>query len=65
MGKTVLVRQVSPACGYLSQSSRVAHFGLADHAGIDSVVIRWPRGLMQTVKSPPINTLHQIKEPAQ
>jgi enediyne biosynthesis protein E4 len=64
-GKTVMVRQVNPAGGYLSQSSRVAHFGLGDRSSVDSVVIRWPRGLIQTVKSPPINTLHQIKEPAQ
>jgi hypothetical protein len=64
-GKTVMVRQVNPAGGYLAQSTRTAHFGLGDHNSVDSVVIRWPRGLMQTVKSPPINTLHQIKEPAQ
>jgi hypothetical protein len=64
-GKTVMVRQVNPAGGYLAQSSRTAHFGLGDHNSVDSVVIRWPRGLMQTVRNPPINTLHQIKEPAQ
>jgi hypothetical protein len=63
-GKTVMVRQVNPAGGYLAQSSRTAHFGLGERTSVDSVVIRWPRGIVQTVKSPPINTLHQIKEPA-
>jgi len=56
---------VSPAGGYLSQSSRTVHFGLGDRSGIDSVRIRWPRGLIQTLVSPQINTLHKIREPAQ
>jgi len=61
----VMVREVNPAGGYLAQSSRTAHFGLGDHNSVDSVVIRWPRGLLQTVRRPPINALHHIKEPAQ
>ncbi|MEA2706794.1 MAG: enediyne biosynthesis protein [Gemmatimonadaceae bacterium] len=64
-GKKVMVRQVSPAGGYLSQSSRVLHFGLGDRSKIDRIEIRWPRGLVQTLVNPPINTLHQIREPAQ
>ena len=64
-GKTVMVRQVSPAGGYLSQSSRVVHFGLADQTKVDRIEIRWPRGNVQTLNNPKINTLHQIREPAQ
>ena len=65
VGNKVIVRQVSPASGYLSQSSRTVHFGLGDRSNIDSVRIRWPRGLVQTLTNPAINTLHQIREPAQ
>jgi hypothetical protein len=65
VGKTVMVRQVNPAGGYLSQSSRVVHFGLGDTSKVDRIEIRWPRGILQTVENPPINTLNQIKEPAQ
>src|SRR6267142_4874914 len=43
VGNKVMVREVSPAGGYLSQSSRTVHFGLGDRSGIDSVRIRWPR----------------------
>src|SRR5438876_525686 len=43
VGKTVMVRQVSPAGGYLAQSSRVVHFGLGDRTRVDRVEIRWPR----------------------
>ncbi|MEO5817694.1 MAG: CRTAC1 family protein [Gemmatimonadaceae bacterium] len=63
VGKTEMVRQVNPAGGYLAQSSRVVHFGLADQTKIDRIEIRWPRGSVQTLKNPRINTLHQIREP--
>ena len=63
-GKTVMVRQVNPAGGYLSHSSRVLHFGLGDRSKVDRIEIRWPRGIMQTIVNPGINTLHQIREPA-
>ena len=65
LGKTVMVRQVNPAGGYLSQSSRVVHFGLGDQSKVDRIEIRWPRGIVQTLVNPAINTLHQIREPAQ
>jgi hypothetical protein len=60
-----MVRQVNPAGGYLAQSSKVLHFGLGDRTSVDSIVIRWPRGMVQTVKNPAIDTLHRIQEPAQ
>ena len=64
-GNSVMVRQVNPAGGYLAQSSKVLHFGLGDRSTVDSIVIRWPRGIVQTVRNPAINTLHRIQEPAQ
>jgi hypothetical protein len=64
VGKTVMVRQVNPAGGYLSHSSRVVHFGLGDRTKVDRIEIRWPRGIVQKLDNPEINTLHQIREPA-
>jgi hypothetical protein len=64
IGKTVMVRQVNPAGGYLSQSSRVLHFGLGDRSNVDRVEIRWPSGIVQTLENPAINTLHQVREAA-
>ena len=52
LAKKVMVQQVSPAGGYLSQSSRVVHFGLGDRSKVDRIEIRWPRGLVQTVLNP-------------
>jgi len=64
-GKEVMTRQVNPAGGYLSQSSRTLHFGLGDRATIDRVEIRWPSGLHQIIPGPAINKLHEVAEPLQ
>jgi len=61
-GNTVMVREVNPAGGYLSQSSRGLHFGLGERSAVDSVVIRWPSGIGQKLGNPAINILHQVKE---
>jgi hypothetical protein len=58
-----MVRQVNPAGGYLSQSSKTVHFGLGERTKIDRVDIRWPRGRRQIIENPDINKLHQIVEP--
>ncbi len=63
IGRTVMVRQVNPAGGYLAQSSKVLHFGLDDHTAVDSVVIRWPSGKRQTIVGPTINSRSEINEP--
>jgi hypothetical protein len=58
-----MIRQVNPAGGYLAQSSKVLHFGLGDRSSVDSIVIRWPRGTVQTLKQPGIDRVHRIEEP--
>jgi hypothetical protein len=66
-GKDVQVRQVNPAGGYLSQSSKTIHFGLGDRSQVDRVEIRWPgwprTKAPQTIVSPSLNTLHAVAEP--
>jgi hypothetical protein len=63
-GKEVMTRQVNPAGGYLSQSSKTIHFGLGDRPQVERVEIRWPSGQSQTIKNPELNRLHEIVEPA-
>ena len=43
VGEQIMIRQVKPAGGYLSQSSKTLHFGLGDRPKIDRVEIIWPR----------------------
>ncbi len=63
VGKEVMVRQVHPAGGYLSQSSKTVHFGLGSRGHIDRVEIRWPGGKRQVIEGPAINRTHQVMEP--
>jgi hypothetical protein len=63
VGKEVMVRQVQAAGGYLSQSSRMVHFGLGDRAAVDRAEILWPSGAKETIEKPAINTVHKRKEP--
>jgi len=63
MGPRVMVRQVHCSGGYLSQSSKILHFGLGDDEHIDRVEIRWPSGTRQIVETPLVDVLHEIVEP--
>jgi hypothetical protein len=58
----VLVRQVHCTGGYLSQSSKVLHFGLGDATTIDRVEIRWPSGIQQVLDAPAVDELHKVTE---
>jgi hypothetical protein len=64
LGSEVMVRQVQAAGGYLSQSSRIAHFGLGDRSHIDRAEIRWPSGTRQRLVNPAVNRVHNIIEPS-
>ncbi|HVX12950.1 MAG TPA: CRTAC1 family protein [Pirellulales bacterium] len=61
-GDRVMVQQVQAAGGYLSQSSKVLHFGLGDIARVDRAEIRWPSGIRQTLPSPAVDTLVDVCE---
>jgi hypothetical protein len=62
-GKEIMTRQVSPAGGYLAQSSKTVHFGLGDRAAVERVEITWPSGVRQTLSAPAVNALHRVEEP--
>jgi hypothetical protein len=62
-GQQILTRQLSPAGGYLAQSSKTIHFGLGDQPRIDRVEITWPRGVTQQISDPEINRLNEVVEP--
>lgn len=50
-----LVRELYPANGFMAQAPNVVHFGLGDHANIDTLTIRWPSGKLQTLANLPGN----------
>jgi hypothetical protein len=57
------VQQIDGGSGFAAQNQRRVHFGLGAHAGVDSVVVRWPSGVVQTIPSPAVDTLHALAEP--
>ncbi len=63
IGDEVMTRQVHPAGGYLSQSSKTLHFGLGKRVKVDRGEITWPSGLVQMIDAPKINSWHAIVEP--
>ena len=47
---------------YLSASEPIVHFGLGATREIDSVTVRWPSGITQTITSPRVNQILRIEE---
>ena len=52
----------SPYRGYLSSVDGIAHFGLGNTTKIDSVIIRWPNGLMQHLTNVNADQLITVKK---
>jgi hypothetical protein len=59
----VLVQTMEPAMGFMAQSEKTLTFGLGEDDRVRSVVVRWPSGLRQEVRSPGINRRLVITEP--
>lgn len=58
----IQVREVRAGTSFSPMKSLNAHFGLGDATSIDSVVVRWPSGVITTIEDPAINTEHVIPE---
>ena len=56
-------REVAGSDGYCSQVLP-QHFGLGDAATADSIVVRWPSGIVQTLTSVPADQRITITEPS-
>jgi hypothetical protein len=56
---------VSTASSYLSSSDKRVHFGLGSESVAQSIEIRWPSGLTQTLKNVPADQILQVDEPRQ
>jgi hypothetical protein len=63
-GGNMQLRYTKCPDGWLRQNNPWIHFGLGELSEIDSVVIRWPLGLTETLTDVTINQYHEIKEGA-
>ncbi len=57
------VRQVTSGESYLSHSDRTLHWGIRQGVEVDSLVVEWPGGSVQTVVRPPANQILTVREP--
>jgi hypothetical protein len=55
---------VAFTAGYASSSAGPLHFGLGSAKTADVVEIRWPSGIVQTLKDVPADRVVKVKEPA-
>ncbi|MBX7082695.1 MAG: FG-GAP-like repeat-containing protein [Nannocystaceae bacterium] len=56
------IREVRTGEAYGITNAGTRHFGLGTADAIDSIVIRWPSGMVDTIEDPPINqTIHVVE----
>jgi len=60
----VLYNHVAISVGFMSSSDKRVHFGLAQESKIDSLEIRWPSGIRQTLKGLAADQFLTVDEPA-
>jgi hypothetical protein len=54
---------VTTASSYLSSGDKRVHFGLGNEAVAQEIVIRWPSGIVQTLKDVKADQILQVDEP--
>ncbi|HXN00193.1 MAG TPA: CRTAC1 family protein [Candidatus Dormibacteraeota bacterium] len=62
--KTSQIATVTTAASYLSSSDKRLHFGLGTDALAQTIEIRWPSGITQTLQQVPADRILQVDEPA-
>ena len=55
---------MTTSCGYASSSAGPVHFGLGANVSADLVEIRWPSGIVQTMRDVAGDRIVTVKEPA-
>jgi len=61
-GDLVQVDEIRSGYSYLSANDLRIHFGLAHHQSVDLIEIRWPSGLLQTLRNVPANQILTVVE---
>ncbi len=58
------IREICSGTSFLSSHGLEAHFGLGQLNQVDEIQVRWPSGIVQTVKNVGVNQMMKITEPA-
>jgi hypothetical protein len=62
-GKFAQVATVTTAGSYLSSSDKRVHFGMGAESAAETIEIRWPSGIRQTLKNVRADQILQVDEP--
>ena len=56
------IRDVRSGEGFRHMSTLNTHFGIGTDTEIESIVVKWPSGIVDEIENPDINTVHHIVE---
>lgn len=59
------MREINSQSGFGGQSSYTQHFGLSNAGVIDTIVVKWPSGVIQNLSNVTPNQILEITEPIQ
>ncbi len=62
-GNLKQISEVQTATSYLSCSDLRVHFGLGEHTHVDLLEVRWPSGIVQTLKGVKVDQFLTVTEP--
>ena len=61
-GNSRYEKEVRSGGGFISQSDLRIHFGLGEASKADRIIIRWPSGLIETLRDLPANRYYVVRE---
>jgi len=64
VGASTYTRQQTGGSSRFSQNSQVVHLGLGTASKIDVLTVRWPNGIVQTLRNVSVNQLMTLREPS-
>ena len=59
------MREVRSGASYLSHNDLKVHFGLGQADRVDEIVLRWPSGVVQTLRNVAANQVLEVVEATQ
>ena len=62
-GDLVQVEEVRSGSSYLSQNDLRVHFGLGSRTQVETIQVRWPSGIVQTLQGIDVNQYLVVEEP--
>jgi hypothetical protein len=63
-GGATQLREQNTGVHRFAQNSQRIHFGLGKNTAVDTLVVKWPSGIVQTIQNIPADHIIRVTEPA-